>query len=106
MKMRHLSAAVISAAMLAGCAGNEHADSNADAARQSATEAAARLVAVNHSDTLAMQHAILDARAVAGQYQLAGDTAAVRAFDEAFEQYLAQHDTALHDAIFNSQSDQ
>ena len=49
---------------------------------------------------MAMQHAILDAKAVQSEYILAGDTAAVRAFDEAFREKIGNDDPDLASAVF------
>ena len=98
MKMRHLLMLVTVA--LASCANNQ-LSTQSETARAEARDAAARLVTVDHGDTLALQRAILDARAIASRYMLDGDSLAVKAFDEEFETYLAEHDMPLHDAIFN-----
>ncbi len=102
IKMRGLLA--VAAIMLtAGCGGGEQPRSTqAAVADRQGAEAAARLVAVDHGDTLALQRAILDARARADSFAIAGDTVATAAFDAAFENYLKEHDAALHAAIFNS----
>ena len=66
-----------------------------------AEQAAAAVIATNHADTLAMQQSILDAKVLQSQYAIKGDSAAVKAFDSAFEAYLKEHDSALWQQIFN-----
>ena len=46
-----------------------------------------------------MQHSILDAKAIQSEYIMAGDTAAVRAFDEAFRSKLRADDPELASAV-------
>ena len=52
-------------------------------------------------NTLAMQQSILDAKVLQSQYAIKGDSGAVKAFDNAFEAYLKEHDSALWQQIFN-----
>lgn len=83
--------------LAAGC--NKPSASTRAAAR--AEQAAAAVIATNHADTLAMQQSILDAKVLQSQYAIKGDSAAVKAFDSAFEAYLKEHDSALWQQIFN-----
>lgn len=76
-----------------------------DEARQRAEQYAAKLIAVDRTDTLAMEHCIIEAKAAQGEYDLMGDSIAVRAFDEAFEDYLQKHDQKLAQLIFPPQKD-
>ena len=102
--MRHLlylPALLAAATLVSGCGGGSSATSTRAAeARTRAIEAAAKLIATSHTDTMAMQHAILDAKAVQSEYILAGDTAAVRAFDEAFREKIGNDDPDLASAVF------
>ena len=102
--MRHLlylPVVLAAAALVSGCGGGSSATSTRAAeARTRAIEAAARLIATSHTDTMAMQHAILDAKAMQSEYILAGDTAAVRAFDEAFREKIGNEDPDLASAVF------
>ena len=62
--------------------------------------AAQQLIDTDHSDTIALQHRILEAKVVQSEYVIAGDSIAVEAFDEAFRDYLMLHDGSLAEAIF------
>ena len=97
--MRHLLYIVaVMAMMMAACAEQK---SPLDAeARDSGMRAAAALVAVDHTDTMAMERAVMDAKAKQSVYALKRDSAAVRAFDDAFRSYLKEKDKLLYHAIF------
>lgn len=97
--MKHLLYIVAAVAvMLVGCAEKK---SPLDAeARDSGMRAAAALVAVDHTDTMSMERAVMDAKAKQSVYALQRDSAAVKAFDEAFRSYLKQKDRPLYQAIF------
>ena len=90
--MRHLlyiPALLAATVIVTGCGGGSSATSTRAAeARTRAIEAAAKLIATSHTDTMAMQHAILDAKAVQSEYILAGDTAAVHAIEHLGATYL------------------
>ncbi|MBQ9575345.1 MAG: hypothetical protein IJV11_00545 [Muribaculaceae bacterium] len=93
-----LHLAVAALLLLAACA---HEKSPLDAeARDSGMRAAAALVAVDHTDTMAMERAVMDAKAKQSVYALKRDSAAVRAFDEAFRAYLKEKDHSLYQSIF------
>lgn len=84
--------------LMAGCAEKK---SPLDAeARDSGMRAAAALVAVDHTDTMSMERAVMDAKAKQSFYALKRDSAAVRAFDEAFRAYLKEKDRPLYHSIF------
>ena len=86
------------AVLLAGCSEKK---SPLDAeARDSGMRAAAALVAVDHNDTMAMERAVMDAKAKQSVYALQRDSAAVRAFDDAFRSYLKEKDRSLYQSIF------
>ena len=97
--MRHLLYVVAIMAMtLVACA--EHKSPLDAEARDSGMRAAAALVAVDHTDTMAMERAVMDAKAKQSVYALQRDSAAVWAFDEAFSSYLKEKDRALYNSIF------
>ncbi len=95
---RLLYIAAVMAVVMGGCAEKK---SPFDAeARDSGMRAAAALVAVDHTDTMAMERAVMDAKAKQSVYALQRDSAAVRAFDEAFRSYLKVKDPELYNSIF------
>lgn len=69
-------------------------------AQQVATEAAKRLVETDHTDTLAMQNCILEAKALEAEFQLADDSIAIASFNKAYKQYLEENDPELAKEIF------
>ena len=88
----------LTAVLLGGCGENK---SPLDAeARDSGMRAAAALVAIDHTDTMSMERAVMDAKAKQSVYALKRDSAAVRAFDEAFRSYLKEKDKPLYQSIF------
>ena len=72
---------------------------------EKATEAAKQLVATDHSDTLAMQNAILDAKVQQSEFQVARDTAAVNTFNRTFKKYLQENDPSLAKDMFIERPD-
>ena len=97
--MRHLLYIVaVLAVVLAGC-GEKKSPLDAEA-RDSGMRAAAALVAVDHTDTMSMERAVMDAKAKQSAYALKRDSAAVRAFDEAFRSYLKEKDRPLYQSLF------
>ena len=86
------------ALVLAGC-GEKKSPLDAEA-RDSGMRAAAALAAVDHTDTMSMERAVMDAKAKQSVYALKRDSAAVRAFDEAFRAYLKEKDRPLYNSIF------
>ena len=97
--MRHLLSVIAAVTLLlAGCSEKK---SPLDAeARDSGMRAAAALVAMDHTDTMSMERAVMDAKAKQSVYALKRDSAAVRAFDEAFRSYLKEKDKPLYHSIF------
>ncbi len=92
----HILAVIV--VVMAGCAEQK---SPLDAeARDSGMRAAAALVAVDHTDTMSMERAVMDAKAKQSVYALKRDSAAVRAFDEAFRSYLKEKDKPLYQSLF------
>ena len=71
-----------------------------DKAQEVATDAAKRLVETDHTDTLAMQNCILEAKALQAEFQLADDSIAIAAFNKAYKQYLEENDPNLAKEIF------
>ena len=96
--MRNLILTMAVAALLVGCA--EHKSPHDAQARDSGMRAAAALVAVDHTDTMAMECAVMDAKAKQSVFALQRDSAAVKAFDEAFRSYLKEKDRPLYNSIF------
>ena len=74
-------------------------------ARDSGMRAAAALAAVDHTDTMAMERAVMDAKAKQSAYALQRDSAALRAFDEAFRSYLKEKDRLLYQSIFPNENE-
>ena len=93
-----LSIFILAVALLASCV-KEKSPLDAEA-RDSGMRAAAALVAIDHTDTMSMERAVMDAKAKQSAYALKRDSAAVRAFDEAFRAYLKEKDKPLYRAIF------
>lgn len=97
--MRQLLYIVTLAAVLLGGCAEKKSPLDAEA-RDSGMRAAAALVAVDHTDTMAMERAVMDAKAKQSTFALQRDSAAVRAFDEAFRSYLKEKDRLLYYSIF------
>ena len=98
--MKKLLLIPIIALAMAACGSGEGQSPRSDEARKEGEAAALRLVNTNHSDTLAMQEAILDARATASKYMILDDTVALKVFDEAFHECLKEKDPQLDSEIF------
>ena len=81
--MKHLLYIVATVALVLGGCAEKKSPLDAEA-RDSGMRAAAALVAVDHTDTMSMERAVMDAKAKQSVYALKRDSAAVRAFDEAF----------------------
>ena len=96
--MKHLLWIMVAAVLLSGC-GEKKSPRDAEA-RDSGMRAAAALVAVDHTDTLMMERAVMDAKAKQSVFALQRDSAAVRAFDEAFRAYLKEKDRPLYNNLF------
>jgi hypothetical protein len=85
---------------VASCGGaHSKASPDSDAERLGA-QAAAAVIATDHADTMALQQAILEAKAIQSQWVMKGDSAAVRDFEEGFAQHLMANDISLYHAIF------
>ena len=96
--MKYMLQLLLAAMLLVGC-GEKKSPLDAEA-RDSGMRSAAALVAVDHTDTMAMERAVMDAKAKQSAYALKRDSAAVRAFDEAFRSYLKEKDKMLYQFIF------
>ena len=97
--MKHLLRfLIVVAVLLCGC-GEKKSPLDAEA-RDSGMRAAAALVAVDHTDTMSMERAVMDAKSKQSVYALKRDSAAVRAFDEAFRAYLKEKDRPLYQTLF------
>ena len=96
--MKYMLQLLLAAMLLVGC--GEKKSPLAAEARDSGMRSAAALVAVDHTDTMAMERAVMDAKAKQSAYALKRDSAAVRAFDEAFRSYLKEKDKMLYQSIF------
>lgn len=97
-----LSVVAISALMVSGicgCSGSGARLGNSEA-REKAEAAAKSLVDADHSDTMLLQQKILEAKAIQSEYALAGDSDAVKDFDEAFRNYITKNDKSLAAAMF------
>ena len=90
---------VVAVVLVLGSCGEKKSPLDAEA-RDSGMRAAAALVAIDHTDTMSMERAVMDAKAKQSVYALKRDSAAVRAFDEAFRSYLKEKDRPLYQAIF------
>ena len=97
--MKHLLYLVAAILVLMSACGEKKSPLDAEA-RDSGMRAAAALVAVDHTDTMSMERAVMDAKAKQSVYALKRDSAAVRAFDEAFRSYLKEKDRPLYYSIF------
>lgn len=97
--MRLLLYTLIVTLMALGACSEEKSPLDAEA-RDSGMRAAAALIAVDHTDTMSMERAVMDAKAKQSVYALKRDSAAVRAFDEAFRSYLKEKDKHLYQSIF------
>ena len=96
--MKHLVLLLAALALLGGC-GEKKSPMDAEA-RDSGMRAAAALVTVDHTDTMAMERAVMDAKAKQSVFALKRDSAAVRAFEEAFRSYLKEKDRPLYNSLF------
>ena len=96
--MKHLVLLLAALALLGGC-GEKKSPMDAEA-RDSGMRAAAALVTVDHTDTMAMERAVMDAKAKQSVFALKRDSAAVRAIEEAFRSYLKEKDRPLYNSLF------
>ena len=97
--MKYLLHILMIMALLLGSCAEKKSPLDAEA-RDSGMRAAAALVTVDHTDTMSMERAVMDAKAKQSVYALKRDSVAVRAFDEAFRAYLKEKDRPLYQSIF------
>ena len=86
-------ALLVALALTTACAsknGSEDTKALTQKAIATATKAAKAVVETNHSDTLAMQNAILEAKAMQSEFQVTGDTAVINSYNRAFKKYLQE----------------
>ncbi len=88
---------LITTAALCAC----HHSPHATEAKERGVKAAAALLATDPADTLAMQTSVLDAKAAQSEYALIGDSVAVEIFDQAFRNYVTEHNAKLAAQLFN-----
>lgn len=74
---------------------------NPDDAVARGHEAAWMVAHVDHADTIALQRAILDARAIHDEYVLTGEEGAAQDFEQAFIDSLRRADAQLAAEIFD-----
>ena len=76
-----------------------------EAARERALQAVEMVLAVDTVqpvDSFALEHAILMAKAVESEYQIAGDEETAEAFREAFEEALSERNPELAAQLFDA----
>lgn len=100
--MKHLFYIVVTLAVTCGAVacGKKHSPNSVKAQAQ-AVDAVARLVAVDSTDTMAMQSELLKAEAMRSQYVLNGDSLAAQDFDETFRETLIQKSPRLAKILYS-----
>jgi len=96
-------ALLVALALTTACAsknGSEDTKALTQKAIATATKAAKAVVETNHSDTLAMQNAILEAKAMQAEFQVTGDTSVINSYNRAFKKYLQENDPGLAKEMF------
>lgn len=108
--MRRLFLYCVAIVALASCGGG---DGNGvvvvtgdDEIGQIACEAAERIAGCDRKDTLAMQNAIMEARAERSTFAISGNDKAALTYDEALRKRLGELDKNLCDTIFANKNDQ
>ena len=86
--------ALILLGVVAGCGGDATSPLSQQA-KQRAVKAAKEVVAIDATDTFAVQQALVEAAALRSQYLLKDDSIAARDFDNAFMEYLGRHNPQL-----------
>ena len=89
---------------MAGASSCEQSKKN-EAARERALQAVEMVLAVDTVqpvDSFALEHAILMAKAVESEYQIAGDEETAEAFREAFEETLSERNPELAAQLFDA----
>ena len=94
------------ALLAVACGGKQQADDQQEADPDDAVargqEAAWTVAHTDHADTIALQRAILDARATHDQYVLTGEDDAAQDFEQAFADSLRRVDPQLAQQIFDN----
>ena len=95
---------IIAIVAMVGASSCEQSKKN-EAARERALQAVEMVLAVDTVqpvDSFALEHAILMAKAVESEYQIAGDEETAEAFREAFEETLSERNPELAAQIFDT----
>ena len=95
---------IIAVVAMAGASSCEQSKKN-EAARERALQAVEMVLAVDTVqpvDSFALEHAILMAKAVESEYQIAGDEETAEAFREAFEETLSERNPELAAQLFDA----
>ena len=95
---------IIAVVAMAGASSCEQSKKN-EAARERALQAVEMVLAVDTVqpvDSFALEHAILLAKAVESEYQIAGDKETAEAFREAFEEALSERNPELAAQLFDA----
>ena len=100
--MRHLLYILVAMAVMCGAVacGKKHSPNSVKAQVQ-VVDAVARLVAVDSTDTMAMQSELLKAEAIRSQFLLDGDSVAAQDFDETFRETLIQKSPRMAKTLFS-----
>ena len=104
--MRQWAAYIMLAMAVAACSGgqdNEQQVADPDDAVVRGHEAAWTVAHTDRTDTIALQRAILDARATHDEYVLVGEEDAAHDFEQAFIDSLRRVDAQLAQEIFGNQ---
>ena len=95
---------IIAFVAMVGASSCEQSKKN-EAARERALQAVEMVLAVDTVqpvDSFALEHAILMAKAVESEYQIAGDEETAEAFREAFEETLSERNPELAAQLFDA----
>ena len=95
---------IIAVVAMVGTSSCEQSKKN-EAARERALQAVEMVLAVDTVqpvDSFALEHAILMAKAVESEYQIAGDEETAEAFREAFEEALSERNPELAAQLFDA----
>lgn len=84
--------------MMAACGNSSGYE---EVARVQGIEAAKTIMAVPHDNMGKMERALLEIKAMQSEYMLKGYTLAVKAFDEAFKEYIIANDKELAEELFD-----
>lgn len=95
---------IVSAIGMASCSTDDSKlrEQEIQAAREAAIKAAEMIVTTDHANLVALERAILEAKAQEGEYWAAGDSLAARAFDEELRAYILQNDPPLAEELMGT----